>query len=280
VTVGQDVHTGGGVTPAELMGRVEAHLGDFRAAAAAGERDRAVPRESIDRMLDAGLARTLLPERFGGYELGLDSWFDAVRAIARADASHGWCASLIIHMPHYAAYLPLAGQDRMWADGVDGGYPVTGQSAFASGLMHSQWAFVPHEWTLRAAHVIEGDVPGPAPSPNPMYRLPIAAYGPLGFATAILGAVEGATEEFRDWMATRTAPDGSRVAQRPRLHRSLAELAAHVDTAELVLRRVIEAAQAPEPPAAANLGIAADVNYSHWARLALGLDREPGMAIY
>jgi alkylation response protein AidB-like acyl-CoA dehydrogenase len=347
-------------------------------------------------MFDAGLARVLVPKRFGGYELGLSTWFEITREISKADASHGWCAGLMTHMPHYATYLPQAGQDEMWANGIDfciagslppvcrveptyGGYLITGQSPFASGVLHSAWSFVggflpdesgqpewcwfmmpaadyeildtwhtigmrgtgsnsiatdavfvPQSRLLRTRHIIEGTVPGPRPSENPIYRLPLAAYGPLGFSTTILGAAQGAYEEFRGWTASRLAPDGSLIAERPRLQFNLAKLAGDIDAADLLLRRTVEVAQAPTTPdvflraqtlrdfahaaqlcvgaiddmmamsgtaafaetsvigrawrdihfMAANLGISAEMNYSHWGRLALGLERDPGMVIY
>ncbi len=169
---------------------------------------------------------------------------------------------------------------------------ITGRSPFASGVLHSAWSFVggllPDEsgkpewsWFLIPAEEYE------------VVDMPIAAYGPLGFSTTILGAAQGALEEFRDWTESRLAPDGSRVAERPRIHRALAELAANIDAAELLLRRTLEVAQASTKPDsslrarslrdfahAAQLGISADNNYSHWGRVELGLERAPGMVIY
>ena len=37
-----------------------------------------------------------MPARFGGYDLDFETWHDVVLEISKADASHGWCASLII----------------------------------------------------------------------------------------------------------------------------------------------------------------------------------------
>ena len=187
----------------DVLARVRELVPDLRAAAQAGEQARAIPRESVEKMLDAG---GLLPD-----ESGKPEW---------------------------------------------------------------SWFLIPAE----EYEVVD---------------MPIAAYGPLGFSTTILGAAQGALEEFRDWTESRLAPDGSRVAERPRIHRALAELAANIDAAELLLRRTLEVAQASTKPDsslrarslrdfahAAQLGISADNNYSHWGRVELGLERAPGMVIY
>jgi 3-hydroxy-9,10-secoandrosta-1,3,5(10)-triene-9,17-dione monooxygenase len=113
----------------------------------------------VQELLDTGIARILMPLRFGGYGLGFDTWFDVVREISKVDASHGWCASLMIHHPHCIGQFPEEAQKAVWADGpdvaiaasfvptaqitlVDEGYRVSGKSPFASGVGHSKWVFV------------------------------------------------------------------------------------------------------------------------------------------
>ena len=147
------------VTKQQVLDRIEKLIPNFRARAAAAEAARRLPDESVREFLDAGLTRILMPPRFGGYGLGLDTWLEAVLAISKADASHGWCASLMIHHPHYAGQFPEEAQQAMWADGpdviiavsvmpttrvtpVEGGYRISGQSAFASGVAHSSWVFI------------------------------------------------------------------------------------------------------------------------------------------
>lgn len=163
-------------TPAtgqQVIERIRALTPGFRRRAEAAEEARRVPRESVAELLDAGLARMLVPRRFGGDELGLDTWVEVVREISKADASHGWCASLMVHHPHYLAQCTEEAQAAVWADGpdvpiaasvlpvaqvtaADGGYRVSGQSPFASGIGHCTWVFVGGmvetaggpEWTL------------------------------------------------------------------------------------------------------------------------------------
>jgi 3-hydroxy-9,10-secoandrosta-1,3,5(10)-triene-9,17-dione monooxygenase len=142
-----------------LLARVRALVPDIRNSAAAAEEARTISRGTADAMLAAGIARILVPRRYGGYGLSFDSWFEVVREIAKADASHGWCASLMAHHAHLVSQLPQAAQEAVWADGpdvsiaaslapagravpVEGGYRVSGEFPFASGINHSHWLVV------------------------------------------------------------------------------------------------------------------------------------------
>ena len=88
-------------THEEILARIRGLTTGIRDGAAAAEEARTVPCETIDALLSAGITRILVPPRFGGYGLGLETWFEVVREIGKADASHAWCASLMIHHPHY-----------------------------------------------------------------------------------------------------------------------------------------------------------------------------------
>jgi 3-hydroxy-9,10-secoandrosta-1,3,5(10)-triene-9,17-dione monooxygenase len=142
-----------------VLARVRALLPMVRDGAAAAEEVRTLPRATVDALLAAGISRILIPQRYGGYGLSLDTWFDVVREIAKADASHGWCASLMIHHPHYVGHFPEPAQNAIWADGVDfaiaasvqpsgrvtaveGGYRISGEFGFASGINHCRWLVV------------------------------------------------------------------------------------------------------------------------------------------
>src|ERR1700689_1390981 len=142
-----------------VLGRVRELTGRIRDAAAAAEEARTIPPDMVDALLGAGISRILIPPRFGGYGLGLDTWFEVVREIGKADASHAWCASLMIHHPHYISQFPEAAQKAVWADNLDvpiagsilpsarvtpapGGYRISGQFPFASGINHSGWVIL------------------------------------------------------------------------------------------------------------------------------------------
>jgi 3-hydroxy-9,10-secoandrosta-1,3,5(10)-triene-9,17-dione monooxygenase len=148
------------MTRQEIVERARSIAPRFAERAEAAEQARKIPAESVQDMLVAGLARILVPTRFGGYGLDFDTWLDTVLEISKFDASHGWCASLIVHHAHVIGQFPEAAQQAVWADGpdvaiaaslapttkvmpVDGGYRVSGQhSSFASGVDHSSWVIV------------------------------------------------------------------------------------------------------------------------------------------
>jgi 3-hydroxy-9,10-secoandrosta-1,3,5(10)-triene-9,17-dione monooxygenase len=161
------------LTAEELVAAVRGLAPAFRESATAAEEARALPPESAAALLDSGIARALVPRRWGGAELGLDAWFEIVHEVSKADASHGWCAGLLVHLPHFVALFPEEGQAAVWAGGPNvaiagsvlpvcevtpenGGYRVSGKSPFSSGVEHSSWVFVggmvpgdgPPQWTF------------------------------------------------------------------------------------------------------------------------------------
>src|SRR5262245_37075294 len=144
----------------EVLKRVREIAPKLGARALGAEEARQLPGASVRELLEAGVARILVPHRFGGYGLGLEDWFEIVREIASADASHGWCASIMAHHAHIIGQFPEEAQKTVWSNGpdvaiaasimpttqvrtADGGHYVSGQqSAFASGVGHSSWAMV------------------------------------------------------------------------------------------------------------------------------------------
>ena len=148
------------MTRQAMLDHVRALAPRFAERAAAAEAARQIPDASVQDMLAAGLARFLVPPRFGGYGLDFETWFDVVLAISRFDCSHGWCASLMIHHAQLIGCYPEEAQQAVWQHGpdvaiaasfapaiqverVDGGYRVSGNnSAFASGVNHSSWVIL------------------------------------------------------------------------------------------------------------------------------------------
>jgi 3-hydroxy-9,10-secoandrosta-1,3,5(10)-triene-9,17-dione monooxygenase len=150
-------------------------LPSIRERAPKSEADRSIPQESAQEFLNAGLARVLMPKKFGGLELGIQAWVDISVEVGKADAAHAWCASQMIHHPHYLAQFPEDAQAAVWANGpdvsiaatmtptsklerVEGGFNIISCSIpYLSGINHSTWVIIggmvpaeqgPPDWTL------------------------------------------------------------------------------------------------------------------------------------
>jgi 3-hydroxy-9,10-secoandrosta-1,3,5(10)-triene-9,17-dione monooxygenase len=143
----------------DMIERARALAPAFRERASAAERDRQISAVSAGELLESGFARMLVPRRLGGSELGLDAWFEVMLELGRADASHAWCAGLMVHVPQMLLQFGEEAQQSIWGDGpdvptagsvmplaqvtaVNGGYRVSTKAPFASGVAHSTWVFV------------------------------------------------------------------------------------------------------------------------------------------
>src|SRR6202007_2570544 len=68
----------------EILAWIRGLTASIRDGAAAAEEARTVARETIDALVSAGIPPIPFPPRFGGYGLGLDTWFEVQgRRIAR-----------------------------------------------------------------------------------------------------------------------------------------------------------------------------------------------------
>jgi 3-hydroxy-9,10-secoandrosta-1,3,5(10)-triene-9,17-dione monooxygenase len=145
-----------GGTHDAVLERVRGLIAGIRDGAAAAEEARSARQETIDALFATGITRILIPPRFGGYGLGLGTWFEVMREIGKADASHSWLAGLFIHHQHYIGQFAEAAQQAVWANGPDvaiaasiapagramrvaGGFRISGRFGFASGINHSRW---------------------------------------------------------------------------------------------------------------------------------------------
>jgi alkylation response protein AidB-like acyl-CoA dehydrogenase len=128
-----------------------------RSLARTTEDQRALPRELVDKLKDAGLLTSAAPRSVGGLEAPPGVSLAAAEAVARGDASAGWCVSIAMTSSLLAAYLPKKGADEVFGDPrsvaagvwaprgkghpVDGGVVLSGQWPFCSGIPHADWLF-------------------------------------------------------------------------------------------------------------------------------------------
>jgi alkylation response protein AidB-like acyl-CoA dehydrogenase len=141
-------------TTEEYIGRVDEIAPMLEAAGEAIDIERELPAPVIAAMIDSGLFRLLMPRSLGGAELLPAQYVPIIEALARIDASTGWCVNQNSGCSMTSAYLaPEVARDIFggprgilaWGPGpgearvTPGGYRVTAKWAFASGSHHATW---------------------------------------------------------------------------------------------------------------------------------------------
>ena len=123
------------------------------------EDNRSLPVDLVASMAAANLFQLGLPKSAGGPEHDPLTSFQAIEALARADGSVGWCASIASSVSvTVGGWLPaeilismfgappdarIAGSVRPEGTALEvgGGYLVSGRWDFASGIEHANWLF-------------------------------------------------------------------------------------------------------------------------------------------
>jgi alkylation response protein AidB-like acyl-CoA dehydrogenase len=122
---------------------------------------------------------------------------------------------------------------------------AVGLSGTGSKSIELSEQFVPAHRYLTFADTNGGNAPGTRVNANPVYRLPFLSCVPLCLATPALGIAEGALEEFIAWASGRStrgavAGSGNRVAEFAQVQSRIAEAAACLDAAHLLVKRDVE----------------------------------------
>ena len=153
-----DLATPGAGSSSEQLERAAEELSDLaRELAPVTEEKRRLPGELVTRLRSSGLFRAGAPASIGAAEAPPAVTLACAEAVARGDASAGWCVSIAATSSLLAGWLPPEGVTEAFGDSdkvaagvwaprgrakrVDGGYRVSGRWAFCSGIMHSQHLF-------------------------------------------------------------------------------------------------------------------------------------------
>src|SRR6476619_7418171 len=121
------------------------------------DNDRRLPDELVALRGDSGLLRAGAPAEVRGLELPPAVALRCAEAVARGNASAGWCVSIAITSSLLVAYLPVSSRDALFGDGrgvaagvwaprgkgrtVDGGIVLSGRWPFCSGITHADMMF-------------------------------------------------------------------------------------------------------------------------------------------
>lgn len=139
----------------------------------------------IDAIRDSGLYGMMVPKALGGHEEDLDTFFEAVLILSRADASLAWLTGFLIEhnlwLLNYSDDVcqTVYGDDNYVlapatlnvgagkAEPVEGGYRLSGQWQWGTGILHSTWV-------LAGGIAIVDDVPTPT-----FFLMPIEDVEPI-----------------------------------------------------------------------------------------------------
>ncbi|MFJ6328460.1 MULTISPECIES: acyl-CoA dehydrogenase [unclassified Rhizobium] len=123
------------------------------------EKNRCLPEETRQDLRRSGVARLLQPASFGGAEGSLEHLVDILIPVASGCPSTSWCLAQYLFHNYMIAHWPLEAQKEVWEDPtnlvsgilvprlgkarqVEGGYELTGQWPFVSGVEPSDWCIL------------------------------------------------------------------------------------------------------------------------------------------
>ena len=151
--------TAGQPAGVQLIEAARALFPTIRAEAENAEKAGKIPAHVYASLKDRGFLRILLPRRFGGYELDLETAVSVVLELSAACGSTGWVAACGISHQWMVAQFPLGCQEEIWRDGpdkmvvtsfpptgdcepVDGGFRINGTWRYASGCDYADVALL------------------------------------------------------------------------------------------------------------------------------------------
>jgi 3-hydroxy-9,10-secoandrosta-1,3,5(10)-triene-9,17-dione monooxygenase len=144
-------------TAQELVERARKIAPVLKTRAFDADKARRVPDKSIRDLLDAQLFQILVPRRFGGFEQRFTTVLDVGRELARGCGSTAWLYCLLCNHHWILAQYPPDAQEEVYggknhaffpqtvsgkggtAKPVDGGFVISGQWSFATGIDFSDW---------------------------------------------------------------------------------------------------------------------------------------------
>jgi len=148
------------LTPEEVIRRAVAMRPVLRENRVKAAEEGSYSAEIHEAFNKAGFYRLVQPRRYGGYEFSLETQYRVMVEISRGDPGIGWCLTLgsahtiplVAHFPEHVVREAFgtdglfiashSASPRGGAKPTDGGYIVSGQWAYSSGVAHSTHAMV------------------------------------------------------------------------------------------------------------------------------------------
>lgn len=144
------------LTPQSLTARTERLRGILSEQARLAELSRHPVDTVWDEIRKTGVFYHFVPKRYGGLEFDLPTFIDAMIPLAEGCTSTGWVTSFCVEHNWLLTQFPQQAQDDIFgthpyiiapavtnpmgrAKAVDGGYLLSGQWRWGTGVMHSDW---------------------------------------------------------------------------------------------------------------------------------------------
>ena len=141
------------MTAADIHANARAMSGFLREQSVAIDEARKLPPEVVARLREGGMFRLMMPKEWGGPEMRPAEQVEVIEELAKANASAAWCVMIGCDSGFFAGYLDESAAREIYprldmstagsvtptgrAERVAGGYRVTGQWSFGSGVSHA-----------------------------------------------------------------------------------------------------------------------------------------------
>ena len=288
-----------------LLERAEALVPLFRDNARAAESARRPSEHVIQAIKESGLFALMVPKAYGGHEADLDTFFDVVLTLSRLMLPWAGLQGFLLNtrMLNYSDQVcsTVFGDDNYalapatlnvgagTAQAVNGGYRLSGQWQWGTGILHSRWVlaggiamveqtptptffllpieevelvdtwfmsgmcatgswdfkvddvFIPQDRALPFQSILDATSGISERFGGPLYRTPLMPV--LGFAAGlpILGAAQSALSNFAEQMRVKLESKTLRSGMpQPDVSKILGEVSLKVETAELLMRSVLQ----------------------------------------
>lgn len=146
-------------SPEVLIERARAMIPTLKARARQCTQGRNVPAETVAEMQEAGFFRILQPQRWGGYEMHPNVFFEVQKLLAEGCMSTGWMYGVLGCHPYEMALFHDRAQQEVWGEDpsmlvsstyqpvgkvthVDGGFRLSGRWGFSTGSVHCDWVLL------------------------------------------------------------------------------------------------------------------------------------------
>lgn len=147
-------------TQDEIVSRAQELALKAKEAAAIGDKDGHISDAIASEMVEMGLTKMSVPQRFGGLQLPMKVQSQVLSELSKGDMSTAWVCSIYSAGQQIASQFSEEAQEEFFLGGnsrtagvfafikaeakiVAGGFEVSGRWPFCSGQHHAEWIMVP-----------------------------------------------------------------------------------------------------------------------------------------